>query len=64
MSAERNSSLLPMSERQPKGTAAAIIIILKQNPEMNPKQLADILNISLRRVHQVTQEFRSHLRKQ
>lgn len=42
---------------QPKGTAAAILIFIRQNPKLNKKELANILHISIRRVQQVTKKY-------
>ena len=43
--------------RKPKGTAAAVLHFLKVNPQLNHKQIATRLNVTVRRVQQVTHEF-------
>ena len=42
---------------KPKGTAAAILILIKHNPGASPKQLAALLNITVRRVNQVRHKY-------
>ncbi len=42
---------------QPKGTAAAVIIIMRSNPKLNNKEVAFLLRVSVRRVQQITQKF-------
>lgn len=44
-------------EEQPKGTAAAVVILLGQNPKWNHKHVARVLHVSLRRVQQITHRF-------
>lgn len=42
---------------KPKGTAAAILILIKHNPGASPKQLAALLNITVRRVNQIKHKY-------
>ncbi len=43
--------------KKPKGTSAAVVIILRQNPHMSSKQLANLLNLSFRRINQIKHDF-------
>ncbi len=43
--------------QEAKGTMAAVIIILRQNPKLSPKQVAAMLHVSPRRVQQAIKSF-------
>jgi len=50
-----------MKTTKPKGTAAAVLHFLKENPSLNHKQLASKLNVTPHRIRQITREFGGRL---
>lgn len=44
---------------KPKGTTAAVVIFLRQNPRYNNRELAMMLGLSLRRVQQITKKIKA-----